>query len=574
MKSTVTFIRRRGGDAVEERRLALSDETIRIGRGAMNEVHLADPRIRLEHACIRRRGDVAILEALSGATFTVDNRIERLVALSPDTEIKIGPYEVVVVEPGEGDDFAMTVEAVQPRGDTLKRLQDNSRTSLRETWINTRAVAWMLTLVILAGFLGWPIFHSQTLRQLQAQPSMEMTPDRRMAWLITAPDHSWQSGEISDPHKFFGNECSTCHRVPFRQVADTACTGCHDDNWHHADPSRVSLPALTEPSCQNCHKEHTGPNAVVRQDQAFCSSCHRGLGGMVADTKLLDAANFASAHPEFRPSVAVDPATRARRRMPLQAANWPVERSNLIFPHDKHLNPKGVAVPGQRKPRVLRCQSCHRNETGGGMAAITMERDCQECHSLRFEPNDKVRALPHGDFAATIATIEEYYGNRAMRGGVTDLDAPPTVRRRRLPGQSRSPAARRDALAWADRKITLTKRFAFGQSGCGLCHIIKAHAPNVGWRIEPVFVVDRWLTKGRFDHRAHRSSGCTDCHKAEASSKSADVLLPGIESCRNCHGGEHAKGKLPSTCVMCHDFHLGKQTPARIVTAPPSTARR
>ena len=38
------------------------------------------------------------------------------------------------------------------------------------------------------------------------------------------------------------------------------------------------------------------------------------------------------------------------------------------------------------------------------------------------------------------------------------------------------------------------------------------------------------------------------------------LLLPDIESCRECHGSglarRNAPGQLPSTCVMCHGFHV------------------
>jgi hypothetical protein len=34
------------------------------------------------------------------------------------------------------------------------------------------------------------------------------------------------------------------------------------------------------------------------------------------------------------------------------------------------------------------------------------------------------------------------------------------------------------------------------------------------------------------------------------------VLLPGIDNCQTCHGGEGAANKVPSTCVDCHYFHI------------------
>jgi len=35
-----------------------------------------------------------------------------------------------------------------------------------------------------------------------------------------------------------------------------------------------------------------------------------------------------------------------------------------------------------------------------------------------------------------------------------------------------------------------------------------------------------------------------------------DVLMPAIRECRTCHAGANSKDKLPSGCLMCHQFHL------------------
>jgi len=32
-------------------------------------------------------------------------------------------------------------------------------------------------------------------------------------------------------------------------------------------------------------------------------------------------------------------------------------------------------------------------------------------------------------------------------------------------------------------------------------------------------------------------------------------MIPGIDNCRTCHGGEDAWAKVRSTCISCHDFH-------------------
>ena len=58
-----------------------------------------------------------------------------------------------------------------------------------------------------------------------------------------------------------------------------------------------------------------------------------------------------------------------------------------------------------------------------------------------------------------------------------------------------------------------------------------------------------------FNHGKHKDVSCAECHAADTSMKSSDVLLPKIEGCQTCHGGEQATDKIPSTCISCHGFH-------------------
>jgi hypothetical protein len=67
------------------------------------------------------------------------------------------------------------------------------------------------------------------------------------------------------------------------------------------------------------------------------------------------------------------------------------------------------------------------------------------------------------------------------------------------------------------------------------------------------------MPKARFDHGKHRTAQteCKECHRVERSHKAADVAMPDIESCRACHAGNTpAPGKVVSTCISCHGYHL------------------
>jgi predicted CXXCH cytochrome family protein len=60
----------------------------------------------------------------------------------------------------------------------------------------------------------------------------------------------------------------------------------------------------------------------------------------------------------------------------------------------------------------------------------------------------------------------------------------------------------------------------------------------------------------RFDHKSHAQSKCADCHDVAKSKRSADVAMPAIQSCRECHGGSRpAEKKVTSNCLLCHGFH-------------------
>jgi len=67
-------------------------------------------------------------------------------------------------------------------------------------------------------------------------------------------------------------------------------------------------------------------------------------------------------------------------------------------------------------------------------------------------------------------------------------------------------------------------------------------------------ITTRWLTHSNFDHEAHQMVTCTSCHtKTLASKETSDVLIPGVQSCRDCHhSGSNA---AEARCFECHTYH-------------------
>ena len=125
--------------------------------------------------------------------------------------------------------------------------------------------------------------------------------------------------------------------------------------------------------------------------------------------------------------------------------------------------------------------------------------------------------------------------------------------------------ATQNALNRAEEKAKKTSEIVFGFSLCKQCHLVTAPKKDGDiWRVARPLIVDRWMPKGVFVHASHKSINCIDCHEQAPKSKtSADVILPDLKSCRQCHGGEDVSDKLPSTCTMCHVFHRPELGPMR-----------
>jgi hypothetical protein len=220
-----------------------------------------------------------------------------------------------------------------------------------------------------------------------------------------------------------------------------------------------------------------------------------------------------------------------------------------------------VATPDGK--RVLQCANCHHPEPGGAyMLPVQMERDCKGCHQLNFDPAVPDRTVPHGDLSQLLTFLNEFYALQALQGGYQSADAPATIKRRRRPDEHISGREQQDALRWAETKAQDMIREVIETRTCSSCHTVTADASSkFGWVIAPVHQPTRWLTLSRFDHAKHSTKPCSECHAAKKSEHAEEVLLPGIETCRSCHGGAKSEDKYASTCTVCHQFHQDDMPP-------------
>jgi len=534
MKARIDQIvrKRRGLADVSEREVDVN--TIRIGRSGAAEIHLADPRVRLDHAVIEGGNGRFEIRAFGDAIILIDGQPNSVGVLRPGTRVSVGPYELRLGEPPEGVDLLIAVELVQPfDAEAASALTEDMREVARHL-PGRRLVAWTLSLVVLALFLAVPVIAA-------------LSPGMREATKAFRPLAAWNSGPISNVHRPIAENCTACHVKPFVQVENAQCLVCHAATRQHADPQMVDLSGIR---CESCHKEHNGQRLASRADDGFCIGCHANIAAVAPKTALAAVGPFATAHPEFRPTVVADAAGPAFARVALDRK--PVENSNLRFPHDKHLKRDGLRT--HAGVVTLSCANCHTPDPSGAtMLPVRMEAQCGTCHTLGFERRFPDWTVPHGEPDKVRRTIAGLYSQIALAERREVDRAQPT---RQRPGEaSPEEKVQREAdRAWVEARTEEAMVTTFGASGCGLCHVTEKKPE--GWTVRPVHVASQFMEKARFNHARHTTVGCGECHAAQTSSSSADVMLPGIATCRGCHGGDKPEdGKVASTCLSCHEFH-------------------
>jgi hypothetical protein len=299
---------------------------------------------------------------------------------------------------------------------------------------------------------------------------------------------------------------------------------------------------------------------LVRTDSKLCTDCHKDLKTRHPNSGVVDVAEFTKDHPPFKVSMLIPGKTGPAAIVRIQQDDKArfVEASGLKFPHDVHMSAKGLRGPdGTAK---MECKNCHvKEESGIRFKPVTMGEHCQNCHSLEFEPKATTRQVPHGKVADVLATLKEYYAQAALTDAPIDVVLEDGIKR---PGQRVAETRREAALSWANTKAEKISQELFEVRVCFACHQIKrgeaGAEPALRWQIAPIAITQHWLPKSRFPHSRHDTYKCTSCHDVEKSKKSADIAIPDIKNCRECHGGNvTVKDKAPGTCETCHGFHTG-----------------
>lgn len=549
--------------------------SITIGRDSACDVYLADLALNPSHArAVSTDGRHVTVEAISGLGFELDGRtVEKAEIDAGDgAELRFGGHRIAVALDSSGP--SPRVSLTVTRTDELSHSaldRDEARAfSLRGLLPGRRLSAWAFSLLVLAAFLIAPIWAWMSFRNVEHRPAGFHA------------DSSWSSGPLSTAHASLANDCQSCHVDAFVSVTDNSCKSCHSDAHDHAPRDR-QLTARGEPGwwrgmlnrvstnfgrpqgrCVECHTEHEGAGRMQPTAQRFCTDCHNGMSSRLTDTRIGDAGDFGTSHPQFRPTVQIQPGETPRfERVTLTPETQ--DNNGLKFPHALHLQAAGgvarmarsLGIGNQRGGAGMDCADCHKPTSDGvRFEPVDMERDCQSCHSLAFDSAGGVtRTLRHGQPAQVVGDLFAFYRS-----------TPPT-RPLSLGGMARRrPGAFAEGqvynIYFRETQVRPSRaadavRAVFSPGGaCYDCHTIFAPvAGNSNWRVMPVHQTARYMTHGWFDHRPHREEECSTCHNAARSTSASQLLLPGIATCRECHGGEGSRAEVASPCASCHEYH-------------------
>ncbi len=532
----VKISRNQWGQIINRERV-VSGESISLGRGADCSIRLPDHRVALHHATVRQSPDGALyIEAERNATLKVQGIDERKVLLTPGMGVEIGPYELLVDPASTFDKVMLSVEAKQTHVHTPVAVEP---VTLADLNIDKRKWGLILAAVILVAYLLLPMLFSFVTPLVKWQSTLPVT--------VLG---SWSPGPMAQGHSVFGANCASCHEHAFTPVADTACEQCHKQVGKHLTDESLHGSLFNSMRCTECHVEHKGGDVTTRKDTSTCVACHGDIKAKYPKSNVPNVHTFSKDHPPFRVTLSNDPNGRPLLRvLPGQPM---VETPRLKYSHQVHLDKKGISSP--QGDTVMVCQDCHKLDAGGNhFLPMTMKQTCQQssCHGMDYaEPAEG--EVPHGSEKEAMGRLREYYVKWLAEtpSGMSDCEnkdttADPIKQILYCAGE----------LARKNASVSL-----FGKNlGCSECHELEPSGnADSPWKVVPLQINHNWHANSVFPHAKHKMTECAACHDKANSTSSADVAMPKIEKCRECHvDNRPAKNKVFSSCVSCHRFHGG-----------------
>jgi predicted CXXCH cytochrome family protein len=517
-------------------------ESVSVGRGKTCTVVLPDLRIGELHLRIKAvRGGECRVEAVGPYRFGIDARQGlQQATLAVGETLALGPCRLQRMPPVADEDLRLLQLAEVPSGTRTGPLD------LAAGGLRMRRPAWALVAALLLLTLILPLWMAQLPPEATARQ-----------WLPT--DQLWNSGRISNAHQHLAADCRSCHTDWFVPVRDAVCLDCHTGlGAHSADPHLLQVSGLETQGCNQCHKEHGGPHAVLPQHPGLCADCHAQPQADRGTAALPAVRDFGEAHPALRAQViaAWQAGQPQFQRLPLAEA--PRDRSGLVFPHDRHLAP---GLEGPQGAETLVCADCHAAGPGQvGFQPLAFEPHCQRCHAVSADTGVAALPLPHGDPAAARWMLEQVAAQ-----AVAALTATAESSDRRRAGLTAERGEALDEAAWV--------RSQLGPRLCGKCHEAVAPGAPPEAVVAPVHLAQSWWPQARFSHAPHQATSCESCHAAATSTTAQELLLPDIATCRSCHAGVASSQGIRSRCVDCHGFHTAGTPQGAAMVDQPGGAR-
>ncbi len=551
-------------------------DKLRIGSARTAQIQLCGEKITNNHLVIDFSQGKAQFQCKKPHHVLHNGVASNKGSLAVGDDIHIESHRLTVIPAPAGFGFALEV-----RVDTELQnhaLESAYSTTLATAGWGTRRTAYIASLLVIVFAIAWPLAsHFQS-----ATPSTNGEEKTTLAHpkIMLTGNQFWSSGPLLSAHKVaVGNNCVACHEQAFQQVTNAACESCHHLNDHAQMFESFSLPQghNVENDCQGCHKEHNDPPSLIVNADGLCTDCH---SVDLHNTTTTDAPNIAAvsgftldSHSTFKLSylqsreIIVDTKkTFTWEEVKHDASSNTEENSNLKFNHQVHFSAEKMRFTD--KPDGMACNDCHRlladNEH---FAPITMENDCASCHELKFDTDNLERELPHGKPKEVLHMLQEHFVRMYTD---PDYKAPSNSNRRRRVGVDESSDACTKGFQCGMQKAEQEARAQFTQGTCNYCHQVEENESNdifERWQVLPVHINNDWYPQARFDHASHltqnkdESTACLSCHQADVSEQSADVLIPGIDNCVDCHGDVSVKEKISLNCISCHAYHPTSAAP-------------
>lgn len=542
----------------EYRDVEVSAETLTLGSAPDRAIQLLGDNVGSEHAELSLvQGGIQVV-CKRGCTIVVDGAETTSAKLGPGSGFEIGENRITLLDPPGGFDVGLQIELDQDID--AAAFESAFRTDLRQGWFSMRSAAWTLSAVVV--LLGFIVPFLLTVSTSSDSPIRSFLPG----------DALWTSGPLHEAHALAtGDDCQACHVGFFNRVQDSTCEACHAGINDHLHTETVATAVVQEstPRCASCHREHNepDPHLVITAD-ALCTGCHADPGEMLNVMGSAPVTGFSDTdHPAFKASLLNPSGSRGGTGLVFswETAVVPVatasEVSNLKFPHTTHLDP-GL-VTDLQDGEALGCADCHRLSLDREhFVPVTMEDTCVECHELTFDPQMPDRQLPHGEPLEVMMALEGQYLRK-----FSDPNVPQeAVVRRRIPDRDNSTRECTDtAFNCAAQAAAEDIREQFSVRGCISCHVVEEYENTevyARYQVHPVRLAQDFFPAGRFSHFSHQvmkedagDAACVQCHAADQSTESTDLLIPDIDNCLGCHSDTPTPDRVSTRCVDCHSYH-------------------